>query len=312
MRRWSASSTSSRAIDSRSRPEAMRAATSRALRASRASPPARSARASRASSSMPSTTSARPRSPSATARSTSSATSAGPRLSSRKRVLRLMSGLLTSKNGFSVVAPTRITVPCSTPGSRASCCDFVNRWISSRKSTVRRSSSSSRRVAVASTPRTSLTPALTADSCSKAASVSSATSRASVVLPVPGGPQRIIDTGRPRRTISPKAAPGSRRCGWPTTSSRDRGRIRAGNGSAARRRSSRWPAKRSSWLTRRRRARRRRCRARCARGRRRPLRRGARGPRGGGRCRVRGAARRRRAPATGSSDRVPTASSGTG
>lgn len=34
--------------------------------------------------------------------------------------------LLTSKYGFSVVAPINITVPFSTKGSNASCCNLLN------------------------------------------------------------------------------------------------------------------------------------------------------------------------------------------
>ena len=47
------------------------------------------------------------------------------------------------------------------------------------------------------TARTSARPALTAESSSKAASACSAASRASVVLPVPGGPNRTIECGSP-------------------------------------------------------------------------------------------------------------------
>lgn len=39
--------------------------------------------------------------------------------------------LFTSKYGFSVVAPINITVPFSTYGSKASCCNLLNLWISS-------------------------------------------------------------------------------------------------------------------------------------------------------------------------------------
>ena len=191
-----------------------------------------------------------PRSASVAAQSSRISTSCGSSASSRNSVAREMRGELTSKNGFSVVAPMRMSVPSSTPGRRASCCDLLKRWISSRNSTVRRSSSSSRRLAVASTSRTSLTPADVAESCSNAAAVSLATSRARVVFPVPGGPHRIIDSGLPARTIVPKAAPFSSRCPCPTTSSRERGRIRAARGSAARRRTARSPAKRSSIILR--------------------------------------------------------------
>ena len=53
------------------------------------------------------------------------------------------------------------------------------------------------RRARAITSRTSGRPALTAESSSKAASACSAVIRASVVLPVPGGPYRTIECGRP-------------------------------------------------------------------------------------------------------------------
>ncbi len=38
---------------------------------------------------------------------------------------------MTSKDGFSVVAPIRVTVPSSTTGRIASCSALLNRWISS-------------------------------------------------------------------------------------------------------------------------------------------------------------------------------------
>ena len=76
-------------------------------------------------------------------------------------------GELTSKKGFSVVAPIRISVPSSTPGSNASCWFLAKRWISSRKSTVRRSSVSRRWRARARTSRMSLTPAEVAERVSK-------------------------------------------------------------------------------------------------------------------------------------------------
>ncbi len=41
---------------------------------------------------------------------------------------------ITSKLGFSVVAPIRVTHPFSTAAKRESCCDLLNRWISSIKS----------------------------------------------------------------------------------------------------------------------------------------------------------------------------------
>ena len=44
---------------------------------------------------------------------------------------------MTSKYGFSVVAPISVTMPSSTAGSSASCCALLKRWISSRKRIVR-------------------------------------------------------------------------------------------------------------------------------------------------------------------------------
>ena len=38
---------------------------------------------------------------------------------------------MTSKEGFSVVAPMKVTVPSSTWGRITSCCALLKRWISS-------------------------------------------------------------------------------------------------------------------------------------------------------------------------------------
>ncbi len=94
---------------------------------------------------------------------------------------------MTSKNGFSVVAPISVTSPSSTAGRSASCCALLKRWISSRKKTVRRPVRR-RSSARSSIERTSARPALTADCSSNAPSAAVATMRAIVVLPVPGGP----------------------------------------------------------------------------------------------------------------------------
>ncbi len=95
---------------------------------------------------------------------------------------------MTSKYGFSVVAPISVTSPSSTAGSSASCCALLNRWISSRKRIVRRPLVPSASRDRASTSRTSFTVADTADSSSKREPVDAATIRASVVFPLPGGP----------------------------------------------------------------------------------------------------------------------------
>ncbi len=100
---------------------------------------------------------------------------------------------LTSKYGFSVVAPINVTRPSSTAGSNASCWALLKRWISSRKKIVLVPVPRRRSRARSITARTSARPACTALSSSKAAPEASATIRASVVLPLPGGPCRIIE-----------------------------------------------------------------------------------------------------------------------
>ncbi len=80
------------------------------------------------------------------------------------------------------------------------------------------------------TSRTSFTDALTADSGSNALAVVSAMSRASVVLPVPGGPQKITEDSRSSSMSARSGRPGASRWSWPTTSSRVRGRRRAASG----------------------------------------------------------------------------------
>src|SRR4051794_16076157 len=88
------------------------------------------------------------------------------------------------------------------------------------------------------TARTSLTPAVIADSSTKRLLVALETTYARVVFPVPGGPQRITEDGPagppdPSPTSLRRGEPGFRRCCWPTTSSRVRGRIRTARGLAA-------------------------------------------------------------------------------
>jgi len=73
------------------------------------------------------------------------------------------SGEITEKNGFSVVAPTNVSNPASTPGSSASCCALVNRCTSSTNRTVRSPDVPNRCLASSIAARTSLTPAVTAD-----------------------------------------------------------------------------------------------------------------------------------------------------
>ena len=94
--------------------------------------------------------------------------------------------------------------------------------------------------------------AVTADSGTKAlAVVVPAMSWARVVLPVPGGPQRITEDRRSASIRARSGMPGPSRCSWPTTSSRRAGRIRAASGARRCRRSSAAAANRSSAIRRR-------------------------------------------------------------
>ena len=91
-----------------------------------------------------------------------------------------------------MVAPTSTMVPSSTTGRNESCCARLKRWISSTKSSV--PCPVSRRARAASnTFFRSATPEKIAEICSKCSSVACASSRATVVLPVPGGPQKMSE-----------------------------------------------------------------------------------------------------------------------
>ena len=117
---------------------------------------------------------------------------------SRTTLVRDSRAAFTSNDGFSVVAPISMTVPASTCGSNASCCALLKRWISSTNSTVRSPCWSRRVAASAMASRRSLTPAMTAETATKRACASAASRRASVVLPVPGGPHRMMRRQVPR------------------------------------------------------------------------------------------------------------------
>src|SRR3546814_17959978 len=103
------------------------------------------------------------------------------------------------------------------------------RWISSTKSKVRLPAAASFS-ASAKACRKSATPEKTADKGAKRIPTASASSRAIVVLPVPGGPQRLIDDNCPAATMRPIAPSGPVRCSCPTTSARVRGRSRTASG----------------------------------------------------------------------------------
>ena len=104
----------------------------------------------------------------------------------------------------------------------------------------------SRSRARATTACTSALPALTAESSSKAAPVTEAIRRATVVLPVPGGPYRITEPSRSSSIVRRSGAPGPSRCSWPATSSSVRGRRRSASGAPEARARPAASAKRSS------------------------------------------------------------------
>src|ERR1700733_14313487 len=122
-----------------------------------------------------------------------------------------------------------VSVPSSTCGRNASCCALLKRCTSSRNSTVG-CAATALCCASATASRMSLMPACTADSAMKRALERSAIRRASVVLPVPGGPHRISECGWPEAIASYSGLPGASRCVWPTNSSIRRGRMRSASG----------------------------------------------------------------------------------
>ena len=134
--------------------------------------------------------------------------------------------MLSEKYGFSVVAPIRVTVPSSTAGSSTSCCAFDHRWTSSTNRTVRKRPP----FAPSITLRASATPEFTAESWISSAPTASASRCARVVLPVPAGPQRMIEGRFPRDRIRVSALPSPTRWPCPANSSKERGRIRAASG----------------------------------------------------------------------------------
>ncbi len=140
---------------------------------------------------------------------------------------------MTSKYGFSVVAPIRVTSPSSTAGNSASCWALLKRWISSRKKIVLAPVVFRRSRARSITALTSALPACTALCSSNAAPDASAISRASVVLPLPGGPCRIIECGWPSSTARRSAEPGASSRSWPTNSASEVGRMRVASGASA-------------------------------------------------------------------------------
>ena len=96
-------------------------------------------------------------------------------------------------------------------------------------------------VASANTLRKSATPENTADNGTKVCSVKSASRRAIVVLPLPGGPHRTMLARRPWCTMRPIGPAAASRWSCPTTSSNVAGRSRSASGRGA------CPANRPGW-----------------------------------------------------------------
>ena len=115
-------------------PSATPAAASSTVRARLASPPANRINISSASEVIV-TASFKPRG-SEIARVMTLVISPSSNSDSVTRSERDISGAITEKDGFSVVAATRVTQPFSTPGNSASCCVLLKRCTSSTNSTV--------------------------------------------------------------------------------------------------------------------------------------------------------------------------------
>ena len=79
----------------------------------------------------------------------------------------------------------------------------------------------------------SLMPLVTALKLMKLDWVRPAIMRARVVLPTPGGPQKIMEGTRSWSIICRRTLPSPSKCRWPTNSSRVRGRIRVASGVSA-------------------------------------------------------------------------------
>ena len=90
---------------------------------------------------------------------------------STKTRVRESSAPMTSKLGFSVVAPIRVTVPSSAGGSRLSCWALLRRWISSMNRMVSGPPHSSRSRASPTISRMRGTPSVTALKGTKTRSV---------------------------------------------------------------------------------------------------------------------------------------------
>ena len=138
---------------------------------------------------------------------------------------------MTSKRGFSVVAPISVTRPSSTAGSSASCWALLKRWISSRKkivaaAAVARALDHRAHLGAPGLDRAVLLEARRPTRRRSRARASSCPSRAARA-----GSSSAAARSRSRGAAA-RPAPSSAR--WPTISSSVRGRIRTASGARRR------------------------------------------------------------------------------
>src|SRR4051812_13503698 len=143
--------------------------------------------------------------------------------------MRESSAEMISNDGFSVVAPMSRMLPFSTCGRKASCCALLKRWISSTNTSVRVPYWRARS-GCAMTSFVSLIPLSTAENSRNSAWLERAVMCASVVLPVPGGPQNRMLPVSSRSMATRSGLPGPRMCSCPMNSSSVRGRMRSASG----------------------------------------------------------------------------------
>ncbi len=140
---------------------------------------------------------------------------------------------MIAKNGFCVVAPSRMTAAFLDVGQQHVLLGAVEvvQLIDEENGPLARLSSSSTRASW-SISRTSLMPAATALSGQNRQRVCKAMTCAREVLPQPGGPWKISEPSRSAASSRRNSLSGPRKCSWPTNSSSVRGRMRAASGKA--------------------------------------------------------------------------------
>ena len=163
------------------------------------------------------------------ARSSSASSASDP--SGRKTSTRARDNkaALSSNDGFSVVAPISVIEPSSITGRKESCCARLKRWISSTNRSV--PCPCERRMRAASKIFfNSATPVWIAESCTNVSLREAPMRRATVVLPLPGGPQKIIEPSEGAASRRVSAPFGPVRCSWPETSASVIGLSRSASG----------------------------------------------------------------------------------